>query len=133
MKTSNVIKQLLLGACVYYSVASLLVLCISILIKGSLDAVVIGVGNVLLFFPFGLAMSSAGLLYRHANLSGGTRRLLHFLITLSAFYLFLWLPTRATADFTGHLLALVLITLLYWMIILITHLVKKRFNSLREE
>ena len=133
MKTSTAIKQLLSGACIYYTVASLLVLGISILIKGSLNAVVIGVGNVLLLFPFGVAMSGAQMILQHTKQSNGMRRLWHFLITLTAFYLFLWLPARAKSQFTGHLLALVLITLLYWVVILIAHLIKKRYHSLREE
>ena len=133
MKFSTLIKQLLTGACVYYAIASLLLLLINILIKGSISEVAISVLNVVLLFPFGLAMSGAQMLLKSPSLPKLAGMLLHFTITLTAFLLFLLLPANPHAKAGYYLIALLLVAILYWIGYAVVTLTKKRFQSFREE
>ena len=133
MKTSAIIKKLLTGACVYYSVFSLILLTVSVLFKGGIENVGIGVLNVLLLFPFAFALSGAEFVRKNTKISGAARLLLHYLILSAAFLLFLWLPSNMTKNLGNGLMMLLIVTVLYWLIFLICRLTVKRFHSFREE
>ena len=132
MKISNIFKTILTGACVYYAVASLILLLMKLILDGDLDGI-ISVGNFLLLFPFGLAVSGAQFIYRLSPLPRWARMLLHYFISLAAFLLFLWLPSRARVSPSSTPIALFLLSLLYWAVYLLGSLAKKRFHSFREE
>ena len=117
----------------YYSVFSLLLLTISVIFKGGVENVGIGVLNVLLLFPFAFALSGAEFVRTSTKLSGAARMLLHYLILSAAFLLFLWLPSNMTKNLTNGLLMLLIVTILYWLVFLICHMTVKRFHSFREE
>lgn len=132
MKASVILKKLFTGACVYYTVVSLAVLIASALLGGDLNGTFTSL-NYLLFFPFGLALSGAGILYRNSGLPYWGRLLLHFLITLAAFFCFLWLPSGANSNASTVLTMLLLLSIAYWVICLIVILARKRFRSFKEE
>ena len=133
MKVSTILKQFFVGACVYYTLASVVLLLLNIILDGGNLERMIGLTNFLLLFPFGLALSGAGMIYRHTSMPRWSRLLLHYLITLLAFLFFLWLPSRAATTPTAIMTALFLLSLLYWAIYLIAVLSRKRFQSFREE
>ena len=133
MKTSTIFKQLFTGTCVYYSVFSLVLLVVSIIFKGGVENVGIGVLNVLLLFPFSFALSGAEFLRKSTKLSGAVRMLLHYLILVAAFLLFLWLPSNMTKNLGNGLLMICLVTAVYWLVYLICRLTVKRFHSFQEE
>ena len=108
MKATVILKKLITGACVYYAAASLIVLVTAALIRGDLNGTVAAL-NYLMLFPFGLALSAAGMLVRCGRLPGWGRWLLHFLITLAAFFCFLWLPSNANAGASSVLMVLLLL------------------------
>ncbi len=133
MKFSVVLKRLFTGACVYYSAFSLALLLINVVLAGGTDGRVIGVLNVLLLFPFSLALSAAEFIRKNDKLSGAVRMLLHYFIFTAAFMLFLWLPSKTSKSVINVLLTLFLLTVLYWLTYLICHFTKKRFHSFKEE
>ena len=132
MKATVVLKKLLAGACVYYTAISLAVLLAAALLGGDLEGSVSAV-NHLLLFPFGLALSGGGMLLHSRAMRPGVRLLLHYLITLAAFFCFLWLPSRAGATAGAVFAALLGLSLAYWLICLIVILTRRRFRSFKEE
>jgi hypothetical protein len=133
MKTSVVIKRLLVGACVYYSVFSLMLLIINVIINGQVAGSALSVPNVLLLFPFSFSLSGAEFIRKSEKLSGGVRMLLHYLILAAAFLLFLWAPSNAQKTIQSALLLLFLESIVYWIVYAVCHLTVKRFHSFKEE
>lgn len=133
MKTSVVIKRLLVGACVYYSVFSLMLLIINVMINGQVAGSALSVPNVLLLFPFSFSLSGAEFIRKSEKLSGGVRMLLHYLILAAAFLLFLWLPSNTQKTVQSAFLLLFLVSIVYWLICGICRLTVKRFHSFEEE
>lgn len=134
MKFSVALKKTFTIACIYYAVISLALLLIQAIANGGFDSTAIGTLNFLLLFPFSLSIAAAQTLNRHANLSTAVRRLLHYLIFTLAFFLFLWLPSlNADSKPMNSLIVLLLFSGLYWLVVLIVSVTKKRFHSLREE
>lgn len=133
MKFSAVVKRLLTGACVYYSVFSLVLLIINVIINGQVAGTALSVLNVLLLFPFSLSLSGAEFIRKSDKLSGGVRVLLHYLILAAAFLLFLWAPSGAQKTIQSALLLLFLVSVVYWIIFAICRLTVKRFHSFKEE
>ncbi|MBQ4274420.1 MAG: hypothetical protein IJB94_05565, partial [Clostridia bacterium] len=64
MKTFSKIKQWFTGGCVWYAIISLLFLIIDLALSQKDATHVISSTSFLLIFPFGLAMSGAGMLYK---------------------------------------------------------------------
>ena len=133
MKTSVVIKRLFIGACVYYSIFSLLLLLINVIINGKVAGSVLSVPNILLLFPFSFSLSGAEFIRKSDKLSGGIRVLLHYLILAAAFLLFLWFPSNAQKTLQSAFLLLFLESVVYWIVFAICHLTVKRYHSFKEE
>ena len=133
MKTSVVIKRLFIGACVYYSIFSLLLLLINVIINGEVAGSVLSVPNILLLFPFAFSLSGAEFIRKSDKLSGGIRVLLHYLILAAAFLLFLWFPSNAQKTLQSAFLLLFLESVVYWIVFAICHLTVKRYHSFKEE
>lgn len=132
MKATVILKKLLTGACFWYTAASVIILTAAMLITGDTSGSVAAVSHLLLF-PFGLALSGAGMVFRCSGLPRWARLLLHFFITLAAFFCFLWLPSGVNINATSVFTALLLLSLAYWLICLIVILTRKRFRSFKEE
>jgi len=120
MNSNNTIKTWLRGACFWYTLTSLFMLIFGMMF--STNANNVSTVSFLLFFPCGLCLSAAGMLYRYEKIGKGVRRLLHYLITMISFIVFVWLPSGATATFPFILLLLLLITAIYWLILLALHI-----------
>ena len=124
MKILKILAKWLQGACVWYSCATLLLLlvwlCIPDLTKN------IHPVAFLLFFPFGLCMSGAGLLMQIQKIPVYFRWLLHFAIFLVSFILLIFLPAQSAAASpmsSGSIFVfIVLLSVLYWLIFLPVHL-----------
>ena len=133
MKPSAVLKKLFTVACVYYAIFTLaLLITISILSGEQFSETVTFVLNLLLLFPFSLALSGAEFLRKSNRMSGAIRMLLHYLIFAAAFLLFIWLPS-APQTITNAIIVLTLFSIIYWMVCLIVYLTAKRIRNIREE
>ena len=132
MKTFSKIKQWLVGGCVWYAVISLIFLIIDIALSNTKATHVISSTSFLLIFPFGLAMSGAGMLYR-SKLPRWSRILSHYLISVVSFLLFMLLPAGSASSGVYVLLMLVLLTVIYWILFALVHIFLTRWKRVIEE
>ena len=132
MKTFSKIKQWFTGGCVWYAIISLLFLIIDLALSQKDATHVISSTSFLLIFPFGLAMSGAGMLYR-SKLPRWSRILSHYVISVVSFLLFMLLPAGSTSSGVYVLLMLVLLTVIYWILFALVHIFAKRWKRVVEE
>ena len=132
MKTFSKIKEWLVSGCVWYAVISLIFLIIDIALSNTKATHVISSTSFLLIFPFGLAMSGAGMLYR-SKLPRWSRILSHYLISVVSFLLFMLLPAGSASSGVYVLLMLVLLTVIYWILFALVHIFLTRWKRVIEE
>ena len=132
MKTFSKIKQWFTGGCVWYAIISLIFLIIDVALSNTKATHVISSTSFLLIFPFGLAMSGAGMLYR-SKLPRWSRILSHYVISIVSFLLFMLLPAGSTSSGVYVLLMLVLLTVIYWILFAIVHIFQARWKRVMEE
>ncbi len=132
MKTFAKIKQWLVGGCVWYAIVSLIFLIIDIALSNTDAMHVISSTSFLLIFPFGLSMSGAGMLYR-SKLPRWSRILLHYIISVVSFLLFMLLPAGSVSSGVYVLLMLVLLTVIYWILFALVHIFSARWKRVMEE
>ena len=132
MKKTALLKKWLTDTCAWFTVITLLLMLIPIIFKREFQDIP-NVGQFLFVLPFSMSASAAWIILKSKTMSAGARRALHYLITLSAFYLFLWLPAMGASTIPAVIIALFLLSLLYWIFYLIGRLAGKRFRSFREE
>ena len=132
MKTFKKIKQWFTGGCVWYAIISLIFLIIDLVISQKDATHVISSTSFLLIFPFGLAMSGAGMLYK-SKLPRWSRILSHYIISIVSFLLFMLLPAGSTSSGVYVLLMLVLLTVIYWILFALVHIFAARWKRVVEE
>ena len=132
MKTFSKIKQWFTGGCVWYAIISLLFLIIDLALSQKDATHVISSTSFLLIFPFGLAMSGAGMLYK-SKLPRWSRILSHYVISIVSFLLFMLLPAGSTSSGVYVLLMLVLLTVIYWILFALVHIFAARWKRVVEE
>ena len=131
MKAFAKIKQWFTGGCVWYAIVSVIFLIIDLAL--SKDAThVISSTSFLLIFPFGLAMSWAGMIYK-SKLPRWSRILLHYVISVVSFLLFMLLPAGSASSGVYVLLMLVLLTVIYWILFALVHIFATRWKRVVEE
>jgi hypothetical protein len=132
MKKTTLMKKWLTDTCIWFTVITLILMLLPVIFNRGIDGIP-HTKRFLFVFPFALSFSAAQLLLTAKPLSSTAKRALHYLITLLAFYLFLWLPAKGASGFTSTLIALFLLSILYWLIFLTVFLTKKRFRGFTEE
>ena len=132
MKTFTKIKQWLVGGCVWYAIISLIFLIIDLIISSNNATHVVSATSFLLMFPFGLSMSGAGMLYS-SKLPRWSRILLHYVISVVSFLLFMLLPAGSISSGVYVLLMLVLLTVIYWILFALVHIFQVRWKRVVEE
>ncbi len=132
MKKTALVKKWLTDTCVWFTVITLILMIIPLILKRKFDDIP-NVKQFLFLLPFAMSFSAAQMLLKAKSLSATAKRGLHYIITLLAFFFFLWLPANTVSGATAVLIALFLLSLLYWLIYLIALLTKKRFGSFAEE
>lgn len=130
MNTFAKIKQWFVSGCVWYALISLLFILIDLIASGATHG--ISSLSFLLFFPFGLCMSAAGMIYK-SKLPRWSRILLHYVITVLAFLLCLILPTGSVSSGVYVLLMLVLLSAIYWALFPLVHILSARWKRVLEE
>lgn len=125
------IRQLIGGTCQWFTLLAVGLMLIRLIVEGNGDGI-IEITRFLLLLPCGLFWTAAGVVYRHTALAGWLRLLLHYLLTVLAFFLFLWLPT-GTHTGVKNLLAIVFSSLIYAIVFAIVLLTRRRIRGIREE
>lgn len=132
MKIFRFLKSWLTDGCIYYTVISAIFLLIS-LAMGNSGETVIRSSSFALMIPCGLVISIGTQLMRNEKIARWGRYLLHYLMTVLAVFLFLWLPTDSAATPMAGFLMLVLFSILYWIIFLLCLFFRNRYRKLMKE
>ena len=131
MKALLTLKKWLVGGCVWYAVLSLGMLLAEKMI-GS-ENLAVNANSFLLMFPFGLSVSGGSLLLKNKKIARWIRWISHYSITVAAFFLFLLLPAGVSLSPASVLLLIVFLSALYWLLFLLVHIFRKRFQRIFEE
>ena len=132
MNTLTKIKQWFVGGCVWYAIISLIFLIVDFALSYTNATHVISSTSFLLIFPFGLCMSGAGMLYK-SKLPRWSRILLHYIISIVSFLLFMLLPAGSLSSAVYVLLMLALLTVIYWILFALVHIFSVRWKRVVEE
>ena len=93
MNARDYTKKIALGACVYYTAATFLLLFIyfalNIDLSGGMQAIAL-----IFILPFALCFSAANTVYRHTALQKWLRVLIHYALTVGGAFAFLYLPNK---------------------------------------
>lgn len=131
MKTFRFILKILKSTCVYFTVLSLFILFLNMIIEG--DGSVKGYDiSSLIFFPFGLGMALAQEALLAKGLPRWGRYLSHYAITLASVFLCLIAPSKATVSPSTVMILFVLLSVVYWLIFGLTLLLYTRIKKLTE-
>ncbi len=108
-------RRLWQGTATRYTVISLCVILLNLLLNAAEAETYVEPLRFLLFLPFSLALTVAALVRRSDKLSGGAKVGLHPLISLGAFYLCLYLPYQLETRPSGAqvLILVILAALVY--------------------
>ena len=132
MKQLQTLKQWLASGCVYFTACTFLMAFIRLIVSGEESAGMINVVSFLFFFPFGLAMSAAGMILCNKSLPRWSRYLLHYGITILSLYVFVWMPSNTVARPSTVLIVFVVFTVLYWLVFGLIQLIRSRIRKLME-
>lgn len=126
MKIFHFLKRWLTDGCVYYTAISCIFLLLN-LFTG--DASAIRTLTFVLMLPCGLVISLGTQLLRLQSIPAPLRSLSHYLCTILAIFLFLFLPSSQKPSATTSFLMLVFLSVLYWIAFLIVLLIKSRIRK----
>ncbi len=116
MSTKDYAKKIALGTCVYYTVATFLILFLYYVINVDLWG---GDNPVALItiLPFAFFFSVANVIYRHTELKFAARMLLHYALTVGGTFTCLYLPNKTAEQQTaGAILLFLIFTVIYFVI-----------------
>lgn len=119
--------------CVYFTVLSLLIILVNLLMTEGAASKGISPVAFLLFFPCGLCMSAGGLLLHSNTIPRWGRYLLHYVISVLAIFLMLYLPVSTNSNPMNKLLMFILLSVVYWALFGIVMLIYTRVRRLLAE
>lgn len=131
MNVKSFIKRILTRACVYFSVIMLCYIIIAAIVDVSGNALLLEAGRTVLFFVFSLLLACANCLFGVKSISGGLRLLIHYVITLFAFYTCFMLSLSLRTS--GMLIGLVAFTAVYFAIMGISAAFTSKYRSNSEK
>ncbi len=126
-KPFDSVRSILKGAAVTYTTVVLFV-CF-VLTGVSENSAGISPMNFLLIFPFALCFSLANHLLRSEKLGGFPKFLLHFLLTIGGFFVFLYLPAFPGGKSSSSVLVLFIVTIVYLILYGTVLLLRKRWKK----
>ena len=132
MKFFQTLGKWLTGMCVYFTVLAVPFTLIGILISGDLQKS-ISLGSYILFIPAAMCISAAGVLLASKSVPRWLRILGHYIITVLAVIIFVWLPSNTQAKPSTVFLLFVAFTVVYWLLFGLVHLIRGRIKRLLEE
>jgi hypothetical protein len=130
MTAKSFVKKLLTKGCIYFSIIMLVYIIIAAIINVVDDELLLSAGRVVLFFVFSVLLAAANCLYSLDRPSGGARLIIHYLITLFAFYtcFMLSLSLRASSTLVG----LVVFTAVYFAIMGVWAAFRAKYRTNKE-
>ena len=127
MTVKDFIKKLLCRACIYFSCIMLCYIIVAAIVNVGDGDLLLEAGRTVLFFVFSLLFALANALFAFDKMSGGTRVLLHYLITAFAFYACFMLPLSMRAS--SIIVGLVVFSLVYFAVLGLSSLFRSRYRA----
>ena len=116
MPKKELIKKIMLSACVYYTVTTFLLIFLFWLFTGDAARAMHPVA-LMLILPFSACFATANRIFKSPKLARWQRVLTHYAITMAGIFLFLFLPNKAKNQSAGGaFLLLLILTLIYALI-----------------
>ncbi len=122
-------KKWLSGGCVYFTVIALFLTSLDFL---SDSPGAISSASFLLIFPAALTISGASLLLHSDVFPRWGRILCHYLLTVCAVFVFLYLLPKETVQPTKAMEMFLVFSIVYWILFLIIHILGGRIRRLME-
>ena len=122
-------QKWLRGGCVYFTVIAL---CLTLFDFLSSSPGSIASSAFLLIFPAALTISGASMLLHSDTMPRWARILCHYLLTVFAIFVFLYLPTKKTVQPMQALLMFLVFSIVYWILFLFIHILGGRIRRLME-
>ena len=129
----SIYQKILTLGCIYYTAGTILLFLALAIFNAAEKNMIPNIFNVILLFPFFVALAAARELVLRKPFSAAGCRWAHYGIVITAFMLFLWLPSGTVKTVTAGLVAILLVSMAYWSLIGIVALTKMRYRSIREE
>jgi len=116
MQRKELLKRIMLSACVYYTVTTFLLIFLFWLFAGDITRAMHPVA-LMLILPFCVCFATANRIFKSQKLARWQRVLTHYAITMASIFLFLFLPNKAKGQpVGGAFLLLLILTLIYALI-----------------
>lgn len=131
MNIKQAIKKALCHSCIYFTVITALYALIAMLVNVEDDTVLLDAGRLLLFFLFSVLMAMANGIRVLTRIPGILRLLIHYAITLFAFFSCFMLPISPTSS--QNLIGFAIFTILYAIIAAIVGVISARYRALSEQ
>ncbi|MBE6554774.1 MAG: hypothetical protein E7663_00875 [Ruminococcaceae bacterium] len=128
----NAVRTIALAACVYYTAATFLLLFIYWIINLDLSR---GMNplSLILILPFSIFFAVANYIYGIEKLDTWVRVILHYVITMTGIWCFLFLPNQRGGTASGALILFVVLTVIYAMIMSVILIVKGRIRRITRD
>ena len=127
MTARNFVKRLLTKGCIYFSVIMLVYIIIAAIMNVGDDELLLSAGRVVLFFVFSVLLAAANAFYALDRPSGGARLVIHYVITLFAFYTCFMLTLSLRAS--GTLIGLVAFTAVYFALMGVWSAIRAKYRT----
>ena len=133
MNAKDYTKQIALGACVYYTAATFLLLFIyfalNVDLSGGMQAIAL-----ICILPFAVCFSAANTIYRHTALDRWLRVVIHYMLTVGGAFFFLYLPNKDPQQKSSTaLLLFVVLSILYVLIMGTVLVVNSRIHRVKRD
>ena len=128
-----IFKKILTVGCIYYTAGTILLFLALAIFNAAEKNMIPNIFNVILLFPFFVALAAARELVLSKPFSAAGCRWAHYGIVITAFMLFLFLPSGTNKTIATSLGAILLVSAVYWLAIGILALTKKRYHGIQEE
>ena len=125
--TKNIFKN----ACVIFTVFTALYSVISAIINVDDSVVRLEVSRIILFFMASVLFSAANGIFKIERLHGALKILLHYLLTLAAFWACMLLPL--SLDPSTTIVGIVIFSLIYLIVALIAYFIRSRYRANTEK
>ena len=127
MNFKSFIKRLLINSCIFFSLIMLGYAVVAAIMHVGEDEVLLDASRVLLFYVFSLCFAAANSLKRIQALHKAVALLLHFVITVFAFYACFLLPLGMSSS--NVIIGLAVYTVAYVIISAVMALFKSRLKA----
>ena len=127
MNIKALIKNIFKNACICFTVFTALYSIISAIINVDDSVVSLEVSRVLLFFVASVLFAIANGIFKVPKLHGSLKFILHYFLTLCAFYSCMLLPL--SLDSTTTIVGIVIFSLFYLIIAVVSSLIISRYKA----